>query len=102
MERQACIALPKNGAFAGVVDEDESLLAGAPRGGEEKRFDTESREFATVQSCGAVVAHLADVASLQSPGLAGDHGGGDLSTGQDVGGVKGDLGSGGGIFGERN
>ncbi len=43
-----------------------------------------------------VAAVVGDVASAQSPGLAGDHGGGDLSARENVGGAEFDLGPSGG------
>jgi len=46
---------------------------------------------------GEIVADFADVAGAESPGLAGDHGGGDLSAVENVGGAEFDLGAGGGI-----
>ncbi len=49
---------------------------------------------------GEVVAELADVACAETPVLAGDYGGGDLSAGEGAdGGVFG-LGAAGGEFGE--
>ena len=41
------------------------------------------------------MADFADVAGAESPGLAGDHGGGDLSAVENVGGAEFDLGAGG-------
>jgi len=61
------------------------------------RFDAEARELGAVQGSGEIVADFADVAGAQSPGLAGDHGGGDLASGQDIGGAKFDFGAGGRI-----
>ena len=46
---------------------------------------------------GEIVADFADIAGAESPGLGGDHGGGDLSAGEDVGGAEFDLGAGGGV-----
>ncbi len=97
LEGEAVVALPEYGALAGVVDEDEGLLAGAARRGEEMRFDAEARELGAVQGGCEVVADFADIAGAESPGLAGDHGGGDLSAGEDIGGTKFDLGAGGRI-----
>ena len=59
------------------------------------RFDAEAREFRAMQSGGVIVANFADIACAQSPGLAGDHGGGDLASGEDVGRTELDLGAGG-------
>jgi len=61
------------------------------------RFDAEARKFGAMEGGGWVVADFANVASAQSPGLAGDHGGGDLPAGEDVGGAEFDLGAGGGV-----
>ncbi len=96
-ESEAVVALPEDGAFAGVVDEDEGLLAGAAWCREEMRFDAEARELGAVQGSGKVVTDLADVTGAQSPGLASDHGGGDLAAGENVGGAEFDLGAGGGV-----
>jgi len=79
VESEAVVALPEDGAFAGVVDEDEGLLAGAAWRGEEMRFDVEAREFGAVQGGGGIVADFADIASPEPPGLAGHHGGRDLA-----------------------
>jgi hypothetical protein len=95
LESEAIVALPEDGALAGVVDQDEGLLAGATGSGEEIRFDAEVGELGAVEGCGEVVANFSDVAGAQSPGLAGDHGGGDLSAGKDVGGAEFDFGAGG-------
>ena len=95
LDSEAVVALPEDGTLAGVVDQDEGLLAGAAGCGEEVCFDAEVGELGAVQSGGKVVANFADVASAQSPGLAGDHGGGDLSAGEDVGGAEFDFRAGG-------
>jgi hypothetical protein len=50
-----------------------------------------------VEDGSEVVTDFADVARAQSPGLAGDHGGGDLSAGENVSGAEFDLGAGGGV-----
>jgi len=95
LEGEAIIALPEDGALAGVVDEDESLLAGAAWRGEEMRFHAMVGELGAVKGCGEVVANFADVAGAESPGLAGDHCGGNLAAGEDVGGAEFDFRSGG-------
>jgi hypothetical protein len=88
------VALPEHGALASVVDEDEGLLAGAAWGCEKVRFNAKVGEFGAVQSRGEVIAHFADIARAQPPRLAGDHGGGDLAAGENVGGAEFDLGAG--------
>ena len=60
------------------------------------RFHAEAREFGAVQGGGEIVADFADVAGAQSPGLAGDHGGGDLASGEDASGAEFHLGPSGG------
>src|SRR5258708_37050757 len=80
-QSQAVVPFPKNGALAGVIDEDEGLLAGTSGCGEKMRFDAEARKFRAMKRCGAVVTDLAHVARAQAPLLAGNHGGGDLSAG---------------------
>jgi hypothetical protein len=97
VESEAVVALPEDGALAGVVDEDERLLAGASWCGEEMRLDAVVGELGAVQGSGEVVADFADIAGAQSPGLAGDHGGGDLAAGKDVSGAEFDFGTGGGV-----
>jgi hypothetical protein len=97
LESEAVVALPEDGALAGVVNEDESLLAGAAWRGEEMRFDAEARELGAMQRSGKVVTDFADVTRAKSPGLAGDHGGGDLASGENVGGAEFDFGTGGGV-----
>src|SRR4029077_7551456 len=59
-------------------------------------FDAEAGELGAVQSRGKVIADFADVAGAESPGLASDHGGGDLASGEDVGRAEFNLGAGGG------
>src|SRR5258708_26552755 len=58
-QRQAVVPFPKNGAFAGVIDKDEGLLAGTSGCGEKMRLDTEARKFRAMKRCGAVVPYLA-------------------------------------------
>jgi len=45
------------------------------------RFCAEAAKGLLVQARGVVIAQLAHVAGAQAPGLAGDNGGGDLTTG---------------------
>jgi len=99
---EAIVTFPENGAFAGVVDEDESLLAGAAGGGEEVGFDAGTSKFGAMEYGGVVVTDFADVARAQTPLLAGDHGGGDLAAGQDLRGAKFDFGAAGGIVCDGN
>src|SRR5207249_8376869 len=61
-EDQAVVALPKNGALAGVIDKDESLLAGTARRREKMRFDAKARELRAMERHSAVVPNFAHVA----------------------------------------
>ena len=88
VKSEARVAFPEDGAFARVVNENESLLAGAAGGGEEMRLNAETRKFGAVNFGGVIVAQLSDVASAQAPELAGDHSSGDLSAGQNICGMK--------------
>jgi len=101
LEREARISPPENGAFAGRVNEDESLLAGAGCG-EELRFDTEAGEFGAVDPGSFVIAEFSDVPGAKAPGLAGDHRRGDLASWQHRGGFKGDLRAAFGIVRKRD
>ena len=92
-QREAMVAAPKDGTLAGVVDENEGLLAGAIRRGEKMRFDAEPREFRGVQRGGAVSADFAHIARTQSPLLAGDDSGGSLAAGENRGGANFDFGA---------
>src|SRR5260370_15883941 len=92
-ERQAVVALPENGAFAAVIDKDESLLAGRSGRREKMGFDAEAREFRAMQLGGDVVADFADVARAQAPLPAGNHGCGNLAAGKHFPGTKFDLGA---------
>jgi hypothetical protein len=66
------------------------------------RFDAVVGELGAVESCGEVVADFADVAGTESPGLAGDHRGSDLTAGEDVGGAELNFGAGSGVVVNRN
>src|SRR6266478_2888351 len=99
---QAVVPFPKDSAFAGVVDQDEGLLAGTARSHEEMSFDAGSRKFRAVQFCGAVVANFADVTRAQSPLLASNHGGGDLAARQHLRRTKLDFGTARGIVVDGN
>src|SRR5712692_7435887 len=90
-QSQALVPFPKDGAFAGVIHENESLLAGTTGSHEEMSFDAEARKFGAMERCGAVVTNFAHVTRAQTPLLAGNHGGGDLAAGQDFRGAKFDL-----------
>jgi hypothetical protein len=96
-ESETVVALPEDGALAGVVDKDEGLLAGAAWGGEKMRLYSATREFGAMQGRGGIVANFADVSRAQSPELAGDHGGGDLASGENVGGAEFNLGARSGV-----
>src|SRR5579859_2481074 len=51
---------------------------------------------------GVIVAKFSNVARAQSPGLAGDHGAGDLAAGKNAGGLEFDFGAASGILVERD
>jgi hypothetical protein len=63
-------------------------------------LDTGASKFRAMERGGVVVADFADVAGAQAPLLAGDHGGGDLAAGQNLGGAEFDFGATGGIVGD--
>jgi len=92
-QRQALVALPEDGALAGFIDEDERLLAGAGRSGEEMRLDADASKLRAMQRGRGVIADLADVARAESPLLAGHDGGGDLAAGQNCCGANFDFGA---------
>ena len=75
LEQEAFIAAAKNGAFASVIHKDERLRAGGICDSDKARIDACVRKFAAMQIGGFVVAQLADIACVESPGLAGDDGG---------------------------
>ncbi len=102
MQGQSVVTLPEDGALSGVVDQDDCLLAGASRDGDEMGLDAEPIELRPVNRGGAVVADLADVAGAQTPLLAGGDGGCDLSARKDLGGTEFDFGSQRGIVGKTN
>ena len=101
-QREAMVAAPEDGAFAGVVDENEGLLAGAIGSGEKMRFDAEAGKFCGVKRGGAVSTDFADVARAESPLLAGDDGGGGLSAGKNRGGTNLDFRAARGIVRDGN
>ena len=57
------------------------------------RVDAKFFKFRTMNCCGIVVTHFADVAGLKAPLLARCDRGGDLATWLDIGGAKFDFGS---------
>src|SRR5712664_4291047 len=61
------------------------------------RFYAVACELGTVQGRGKVVADFANVACTESPGLASDHGGGHLASGENVGGAEFHFGAGSGV-----
>src|SRR5713101_511836 len=101
-QSQAVVPFPKNGALAGVIHVNESLLAGTSGCGEKMRLDAEARKFRAMERCGAVVTDLAHVARAQAPLLASNHRGGDLAAGQHFRGSKFDLGPARGIVRDGN
>lgn len=101
-ERKAMVAAPEDGALAGVINEDEGLLAGAVGRGEEMRFDAEAGKFGGVERGGAVSANFADVTRAESPLPAGDDGGGGLAAGENGGGANFDFRAARGIVRDGN
>ena len=96
VEDDALVATAEDGALSLGVDEDEGLGAGDSGGGDDVGFDAGMREGFAMESGGEIVAEFADVTGAQTPLLAGDDGGGDLSAGKSAdGGVFG-LGAAGG------
>src|SRR5258708_4525082 len=55
---QPVVPFPKNGALAGVIHENESLLAGTSRCGEEMRFDAQAPKFPPMNPSAAVLPAL--------------------------------------------
>ena len=96
------VAADEDGALAFGVDEDEGLGAGCSGDGDDTGFDAGVGEGLAMKGGGEIVAELADVAGLESPELAGDDSGGDLSAGENRGGGVLDLGAADGVFGEGN
>lgn len=92
-EGEAAVALPENGTLAGVVHEDERLLAGTRRGGEKVRLDAEASKFGAMECSPGVIANLADIARSEPPLLAGDDGSGDLAARQNRCGANFDFGA---------
>ena len=82
VEDDALVAAAEYGALAVGVDEDEGLRAGNAGGGDDVGLDSGVREGFPMECGGEIVAEFADVASTESPLLAGDDSGGDLSTGE--------------------
>jgi hypothetical protein len=72
-EGQAVVALPQDGALAGIVNQDDCLLAFASLSREQMSFDAESGKFRAMNSGRGVITDLADVARPQSPLLARRH-----------------------------
>ena len=96
------VAAAEDGAFALGVDEDQGLGAGSAGDGDDAGFDTGVGEGFAMEGGGEVVAEFADVAGAETPVLAGDDGGGDLSAGEEAdGGVLG-FGAARGVGGERD
>jgi hypothetical protein len=100
-QSEARIAFPEHGALTCGIDQNEGLLA-RTGGGEELCFDTAASEFSAVHPGCFVVSEFPDVASAQSPSLAGDHSGGDLAARENGGGFKRDLGAAFGMVRERD
>jgi hypothetical protein len=90
---QSIVALPQDGTLSSVVDQDNCLLAGASRGGDEMGLDAETIKLGAVNGAGCVVTNLTHIASPQTPLLTGGDGGCDLSAREEIGGAKFDFGS---------
>ena len=95
------IALQQYGAFSGGFDKYEGLRTGAACGRGQLSFYSEAREFCAVKCGGVIVAEFANVARAQTPGLAGGHGGGDLSAEEYVCGRNYNFGAAGGEMRNR-
>src|SRR5579859_2822817 len=102
LEGEAFVVSAKDGEFACGVNEDEGLMAGAIRRGEEMRFNAGAIECGAMKLGGVVVAELSDVARAKAPGLASDHGAGNLAAGKNGGGIEFDFGAARGKFAERD
>ena len=88
---QPVVALPEDSSLAGVIHQDDRLLAGATRCGEEMSLHAQPLELGAMNRRRVVVADLADVASAQAPVLAGCDCGRDLAAGKDIGRTKFDF-----------
>ena len=93
LKGQSVVALPKNGALPGVVDQDDRLLAGASRYRDEVGLNAQAIKLSAVNRGSTVITDLADIASAQTPLLACGNGSCHLPARQDVGGAKFDFGS---------
>ena len=94
---QLGVAYPNDGALAGLsVDENERHLAQRPGDGDEITVDASFLQLAPVKIGRGVVADAADIVRSQPPSLTGNHGGGDLPAGHDLGTEHFELGAEGG------
>jgi len=66
------------------------------------RFDSGAFERGAVKVGSIIITEFADVPGSESPGLASDHGAGDLAPGKNAGGFEFDFGAARWIFVERD
>jgi len=83
LKSKAFIAPAEHGALAICVNQDEGLRTERAGDGDKLSFNAGAREGVAMKAGGVIVAQLADVAGAETPGLAGDDGGGYLAAGQD-------------------
>src|SRR4029077_380265 len=69
-QSQTAVAFPKNSTFAGVIDQDDGLLAGASRSCHQMCFDAQPFKFRPMNRGGTVLSYFADVPGSQAPLLA--------------------------------
>src|SRR5262249_10431250 len=62
------------------------------------RFDSGAFERGAVKVSSIIITEFADVPGSESPGLASDHGAGDLAPGKNAGGFEFDFGAASGIL----
>ena len=105
-EAKTVISADQDGAFALGIDEDQRLSAGGAGNSDNPGVDTGvgsgMREGFAVEGGGKIVTKFTDVASAETPMLAGDNGGGDLPAGQSADGRVFGLGATGGVRGKRD
>jgi hypothetical protein len=83
LEDEPVVAAAEDSPLAALVDKDERLRARPSGDSDEPRLDARVGEGLTMERGGYVIAELADVASGDTPALAGDYGRGDLASGKD-------------------
>jgi len=102
LEDKPLVMTAKDGAFTVGVDEDERLMTRTIWLREETRFNSGAFEFSAMELGSVVVAEFADITRSKSPGLASDHGAGDLAARKNACRFKFDLGAASRILVERN